>query len=58
MPSFQRGLFDGAPTSGTICGRTSFGLFGADPEPAHYMGYLVLQSADNREFDIIDGSSA
>ena len=30
-------------------------LFGEDPEPAHYMGYLVLQSADNREFDIIDG---
>lgn len=30
-------------------------LFGEDPEPAHYMGYLVLQSADNRDFDIIDG---
>ena len=30
-------------------------LFEADPEPAHYMGYLVLQSADNRAFDIIDG---
>ena len=30
-------------------------LFGEDPEPAHYMGYLVLQSADNRAFDIIDG---
>ena len=30
-------------------------LFGEDPEPAHYMGYLVLQSADNRVFDIIDG---
>ena len=30
-------------------------LFGDDPEPAHYMGYLVLQSADNRSFDIIDG---
>ncbi len=24
-------------------------------EPAHYMGYLVLQSADNKNFDIIDG---
>ena len=31
------------------------GLFAEDPEPAHYMGYLVLQSADNRTFDIIDG---
>ena len=26
-----------------------------DAEPAHYMGYLVLQSPNNREFDIIDG---
>lgn len=24
-------------------------------EPAHYMGYLVLQSANNKQFDIIDG---
>lgn len=30
-------------------------LFESDPEPAHYMGYLVLQSADNKQFDIIDG---
>ena len=30
-------------------------LFGDAPEPAHYLGYLVLQSADNRTFDIIDG---
>ncbi len=31
------------------------GLFDADAEPAHYMGYLVLQSADSKRFDIIDG---
>lgn len=31
------------------------GLFEADGEPAHYMGYLVLQSSDNKRFDIIDG---
>lgn len=31
------------------------GLFTEDGEPAHYLGYLVLQSADNRRFDIIDG---
>jgi hypothetical protein len=31
------------------------GLFEADGEPAHYMGYLVLQSADSKRFDIIDG---
>jgi uncharacterized protein with ParB-like and HNH nuclease domain len=24
-------------------------------ESAHYMGYLVLQTADNRAFDVIDG---
>ena len=31
------------------------GLFGEEPEPAHYMGYLVLQSVDNKAFDLIDG---
>ncbi|NBC47090.1 MAG: DUF262 domain-containing protein [Gammaproteobacteria bacterium] len=31
------------------------GLFEPDGEPAHYMGYLVLQSADNKRFEIIDG---
>lgn len=30
-------------------------LFEEDGEPAHYMGYLVLQSSDNKRFDIIDG---
>ncbi len=30
-------------------------LFEADPEPAHYMGYLVLQSSDSKHFEIIDG---
>jgi len=31
------------------------GLFEDDGEPAHYMGYLVLQSSNSKEFDIIDG---
>lgn len=31
------------------------GLFEADAEPAHYMGYLVLQSSDSKRFEIIDG---
>ena len=31
------------------------GLFSDEPESAHYMGYLVLQSSDNKQFDIIDG---
>lgn len=26
-----------------------------DGEPAHYMGYLVLQTHDNKTFDVIDG---
>lgn len=30
-------------------------LFLTDNEPAHYMGYLVLQSKNNKNFDIIDG---
>lgn len=30
-------------------------MFEVDGEPAHYMGYLVLQSSDNKQFDIIDG---
>ncbi|ACK67446.1 protein of unknown function DUF262 [Rippkaea orientalis PCC 8801] len=31
------------------------GLFEKDGESSHYMGYLVLQSSDNKHFDIIDG---
>ena len=30
-------------------------MFEDDGEPAHYMGYLVLQSSDAKQFDIIDG---
>ena|ERR1051326_1836298 len=26
-----------------------------DGEPAHYMGYLVLQTTDNKSFEVIDG---
>lgn len=31
------------------------GTFEADGEPAHYMGYLVLQTLDNKFFEVIDG---
>jgi len=31
------------------------GALKADGESAHYMGYLVLQSADDKTFDVIDG---
>ncbi len=31
------------------------GVLNAGGEPAHYMGYLVLQSDDDKTFDVIDG---
>jgi len=31
------------------------GLFEEDAEASHYMGYLVLQSSNSKQFDIIDG---
>lgn len=31
------------------------GTLRPDGEPAHYMGYLVLQSADDKSFEVIDG---
>ena len=31
------------------------GTLKTDGEPAHYMGYLVLQSSDDKSFDVIDG---
>jgi len=31
------------------------GIVGPSGEEAHYMGYLVLRTADNKTFDIIDG---
>ena len=31
------------------------GTVPTDGEPAHYMGYLVLQTTDDKQFDIIDG---
>ena len=31
------------------------GTLKTDGESAHYMGYLVLQSADDKSFDVIDG---
>lgn len=30
-------------------------MFEEDSEESHYMGYLVLQSSDSKQFDIIDG---
>ncbi len=54
VPLFQRD-YSWAPDEWDDLWQDLVALFGEDPEPAHYMGYLVLQSADNRAFDIIDG---
>ena len=54
VPMFQRD-YSWGPDEWDDLWQDIVGLFGEDSEPAHYMGYLVLQSADNREFDIIDG---
>ena len=54
VPTFQRDYSWGADEWDDLW-QDIVGLFGEDPEPAHYMGYLVLQSSDNRVFDIIDG---
>ena len=54
VPKFQRDYAWGADEWDDVW-QDIVGLFGKDPEPAHYMGYLVLQSADNKTFDIIDG---
>lgn len=54
VPQFQRDYSWGADEWDDLW-QDLVALFDDDPEPAHYMGYLVLQSADNRAFDIIDG---
>ena len=54
VPLFQRD-YSWGPDEWDDLWQDIVALFDADPELAHYMGYLVLQSADNREFDIIDG---
>ena len=54
VPQFQRDYSWGTDEWDDLW-QDMVGLFGEDPEPAHYMGYLVLQSSDNRAFDIIDG---
>ena len=52
VPRFQREYFWGEDEWDDLWQDIS-ALFG--DEPAHYMGYLVLQSTDNRAFEIIDG---
>ncbi|MCY4210249.1 MAG: DUF262 domain-containing protein [Gammaproteobacteria bacterium] len=54
VPPFQRD-YSWAEDEWDDLWQDILGLFAEDGEPAHYLGYLVLQSADNRRFDIIDG---
>ena len=54
VPQFQRD-YSWGPDEWDDLWHDIVELFRDDPEPAHYLGYLVLQSADNRTFDIIDG---
>ena len=54
VPQFQRD-YSWGPDEWDDLWHDLVELFSEDPEPAHYLGYLVLQSTDNRTFDIIDG---
>ena len=54
VPLFQRDYAWGADEWDDLW-HDIVGLAGPEAEPAHFMGYLVLQSVDNRAFDIIDG---
>lgn len=54
VPRFQRDYSWGSDEWDDLW-QDIVGLFEDDSEPAHYLGYLVLQSSDNKRFDIIDG---
>ncbi len=42
-------------TNGKTFWSDILGTLGDQGEPSHYMGYLVLQSSDDKNFDVIDG---
>ena len=54
VPRFQRDYSWGADEWDDLW-QDIVGLFDDDGESAHYLGYLVLQSSDINQFDIIDG---
>ena len=54
VPAFQRD-YSWGPDEWDDLWQDILSLSGDDGEPAHYLGYLVLQSADNKGFEIIDG---
>ena len=53
VPAFQRD-YSWGPDEWDDLWQYIVALTDEDAEPAHYMGYLVLQSADNKDFEIID----
>ena len=54
VPPFQHG-YSWGPDEWDDLWQDLVALFDDDAESAHYMGYLVLQSRDRRNFQIIDG---
>ncbi len=54
VPRFQRD-YSWGPDEWDDLWQDIAALFREGAEPAHYLGFLVLQSTDNRSFDIIDG---
>ncbi len=54
VPRFQRD-YSWAEDEWSDLWHDILGTIKVDGEPAHYMGYLVLQSTDDKRFDIIDG---
>ena len=54
VPRFQRD-YSWAEDEWDDLWQDILGLSEEDGETAHYMGYLVLQSSNNKQFDIIDG---
>ncbi len=54
VPSFQRD-YSWTESEWDDLWQDILNLFDEDVEPAHYMGYLVLQSEDAKKFEIIDG---
>ena len=54
IPHFQRD-YSWTDTEWDDLWQDILGTITEDGEPAHYMGYLVLQSDDEKTFDVIDG---
>ena len=54
VPSFQRD-YSWADEQWDDLWQDIRSLFAEDGDPDHYMGYLVLQTNDNKHFEVIDG---